>query len=257
MATASAAAAPAAAAAVAVVLLLRRGWTGCWCSRLLGVTLMRRLWCAATSAQRCVGVLTRREGGVRLGADSTRRDADCAQSVMHCLSCNLLRHLGFTPLSRHFGMLPPPPHTSHLTPQPHVHLSAQVPHSLPAGIQSRLSFIPGSSSLLLFTSPCLGPTALLFDFRVGQPLRELRLTGCPASLAVAPSGGMFAFGLAGRGVLLADAAAESSLELRPCGGGGGAGGSTTSSTAVQAVAFAAGGRKLLCAVGGLITVWDA
>lgn len=130
-----------------------------------------------------------------------------------------------------------------------------------AGLQSLVAFIPGSASLLLFTSPCLGATALLFDYTAGAPLRQLALTAPPSSLAVAPAGQLFAFGLGNGCVLLTDAAAEGSVELRAAGGtavearGGGAGGG--SRAAVQAVAFAAGGSKLLAAVGGVVTVWDA
>lgn len=128
-----------------------------------------------------------------------------------------------------------------------------------AGLQSLVAFIPGSASLLLFTSPCLGATALLFDYTAGAPLRQLALTAPPASLAVAPAGQLFAFGLGDGCVLLTDAAAEDSVALRAAGGtavearGGGAG----SRAAVQAVTFAAGGSKLLAAVGGVVTVWDA
>lgn len=45
-----------------------------------------------------------------------------------------------------------------------------MPDTLPIRVQSCVSFIPGGSSLLLFTSPCLGPTVLLFDYIRGQPL---------------------------------------------------------------------------------------
>lgn len=133
---------------------------------------------------------------------------------------------------------------------------------LPAGVQSCVSFIPGSASLLLFTSPCLGPTALLFDFTVGQPLRQLALTAQPSSLAVAPAGQLFALGLTDGCVLLTDAVAESSLELRACGGSiaGPAAvppGPEGNKAVIQAVGFAAGGSKLLAAVNGIITVWEA
>jgi hypothetical protein len=120
-------------------------------------------------------------------------------------------------------------------------------------VQSHVCFIPGSSSLLLYSSPCLGPAALLFDWTAGAPLRQLLLPSPPASLAVAPAGQLFAFGLSDGGVLLTDAAAERSLELRACGGVAGIEGGA----AVQAVAFAAGGSKVLAAVGGVISVWDA
>jgi hypothetical protein len=137
-------------------------------------------------------------------------------------------------------------------------MHTQVLDNPPPGLQSRVSFIPGSSSLLLFISPCLGPNALLLDFTAGQPLRQLALTSQPISLAVAPAGQLFAFGLADGCVLLTDAAAESSLELRACGGSAvaavGGGGSMV---AVQAVGFAQGGSKLLAAVGGVVTCWDA
>lgn len=137
-------------------------------------------------------------------------------------------------------------------------MHTQAPDNPPVGLQSRVSFIPGSSSLLLFVSPCLGPNALLFDFTAGQPLRQLALTSQPTSLAVAPAGQLFAFGLADGCVLLTDAAAESSLELRACGGSAVAAvGGGGSKVAVQAVGFAQGGSKLLAAVGGVVTCWDA
>jgi hypothetical protein len=138
-------------------------------------------------------------------------------------------------------------------------MHTQVPDNPSNGLQSRISFIPGSSSLLLFISPCLGPNALLFDFTAGQPLRQLALTSQPTSLAVAPAGQLFAFGLADGCVLLTDAAAESSLELRACGGSATAGGGVVSGSrvAIQAVGFAQGGSKLLAAVGGVVTCWDA
>jgi len=127
-------------------------------------------------------------------------------------------------------------------------------------VQSCVAFIPGSSSLLLFTSPCLGPSALLFDFTAGQPLRQLGLTGCPASLAVAPAGQLFAFGLTNGSVLLTDAAVEGSLELRACGDSilkAAAGGGAGEGAVVQAIAFAAGGKQVVAAVGGIMNVWDA
>jgi hypothetical protein len=131
----------------------------------------------------------------------------------------------------------------------------QVPaDSLMSGVQSHVCFIPGSSSLLLYTSPHLGPAALLFDWTVGAPLRQLLLPSPPASMAVAPAGQLFAFGLTDGGVLLTDAAAERSLELRACGGRGAG---VNGGAAVQAVAFAAGGSKVLAAVGGVVSVWDA
>lgn len=132
-------------------------------------------------------------------------------------------------------------------------LLLQVPSVLPDGVTSSVAFIPGSSALLLFTSPCLGPSALLFDFRAGSPFRQLQLSSIPTSLAVAPAGQLFAFGLLNGQVLLADAASESSTELRACSSRhvGVAG------PAVQSVAFAVGGRQLLAAVGSVLTVWDA
>jgi hypothetical protein len=127
-----------------------------------------------------------------------------------------------------------------------------------ASLQSRVAFIPGSSSLLLFTSPsCLGHTALLFDYTAGAPLRQLALTAPPASLAVAPAGQLFAFGLSDGCMLLTDAAAEGSVALRAAGGTAAVGARGGTRAAVQAVAFAAGGSKLLAAVGGIVTVWDA
>jgi hypothetical protein len=121
------------------------------------------------------------------------------------------------------------------------------------GVWSCVSFIPGSSSLLLFTSACLGRTALLFDYIRGQPLRHLTLTAQPASLAVAPAGQLFAFGLTDGCVVLTSATSESSLALRACGGSA----ADKAQAVVQAVGFAAGGSKLVAAVGGVITVWDA
>jgi hypothetical protein len=63
----------------------------------------------------------------------------------------------------------------------------------------------------------------------------------PASLAVAPAGQLFALGLTDGGVLLTDAAAERSLELRACGGGGAGG--ATGAAAVQPVGVCCWGQQ--------------
>jgi hypothetical protein len=123
----------------------------------------------------------------------------------------------------------------------------QVPQSL-ATSRSSVAFIPGSSKLLLFSSPCLQAAALLLDITTGQPLRELALPGCPSSIAVSPGGHLLAFGLHDGRVVLADAAGEASSELGACAAG---------RVPVVSLVFTAGGQRLLAAAGNIVTVWDA
>jgi hypothetical protein len=136
------------------------------------------------------------------------------------------------------------PHTPH--PPPPQPAGRQVPDALPPGAESRLAFLPGSPALLLFTSPCLGPAALLFDAAAGRPLRRIALPCAAASLAASPCGGAAAFGLEDGGVaLLAD----------PLGGGAGPAAALRGhARAVRAVAFAAGGR-LVSGAGDAMWVW--
>jgi hypothetical protein len=133
--------------------------------------------------------------------------------------------------------------------------SAQVPVDLPPRATSCVAFVPGSASLLLFTSPCLRATALLFSYTQGAPLREVHLSGVPTSLAVSPMGQVFALGLQGARVLLVDAALGASSELLACDGG--ASDLSCNARDVRSVTFLAGGRQLAAAVGGVLTVWDA
>ncbi|WIA16802.1 hypothetical protein OEZ85_013742 [Tetradesmus obliquus] len=122
----------------------------------------------------------------------------------------------------------------------------EVPASLTSS-RSSVAFIPGSTKLLLFSSPCLQAAALLLDATNGQPLRELQLPGCPSSSAVSPCGQLLAFGLHDGRVLLVDAAGDASSELGACAG----------RVPVAAVTFAAGGKRLLAAARSIVTVWDA
>jgi WD40 repeat protein len=126
-------------------------------------------------------------------------------------------------------------------------LLLQVPQSLPTS-RSSVAFIPGSSKLLLFSSPCLQASALLLDSSTGQPLRELLLPGCPSSSAVSPGGQLLAFGLHDGRVVLVDAAGDASSELGACAAG---------RVPVASLVFTAGGKQLLAAAGSTVTVWDA
>lgn len=126
-------------------------------------------------------------------------------------------------------------------------LPPQVPASLPTS-RTSVAFIPGSAKLLLFSSPCLQAAALLLDATTGQPLRELQLPGCPSSSTVSPCGQLLAFGLHDGRVVLVDAAGDASSELGACAAG---------RVPVAAIAFAAGGKRLLAAAGSIVTVWDA
>jgi hypothetical protein len=122
-----------------------------------------------------------------------------------------------------------------------------VPQSLPTS-RSTVAFIPGSSKLLLFSSPCLQGSALLLDIISGQPLRQLLLPGCPSSTAVSPGGQLLAFGLHDGRVVLADAAGEASSELGACAAG---------RVPVAALTFTNSGKRLLAAAGSIVTIWDA
>lgn len=119
----------------------------------------------------------------------------------------------------------------------------QVPDSLPQGVEPRVVFLPHSPRLLLFSSPCLGATALLFDAAANRPLRTLALPAPAAALAAAPCGRYIAFGMENGGVLVADTEGEASVELsghiRP----------------VRALAFGAGG-ELVSAAGEAMWVWQ-
>ncbi|WIA37015.1 hypothetical protein OEZ86_013999 [Tetradesmus obliquus] len=123
----------------------------------------------------------------------------------------------------------------------------EVPASLPTS-RTSVAFIPGSAKLLLFSSPCLQAAALLLDATTGQPLRELQLPGCPSSSTASPCGQLLAFGLHDGRVVLVDAAGDASSELGACAAG---------RVPVAAIAFAAGGKRLLAAAGSIVTVWDA
>eukprot|EP00775_Hariotina_reticulata_P002579 gene2579-2881_t len=126
----------------------------------------------------------------------------------------------------------------------------EVPEGPLAPVRSAVAFIPGSSALLLFTSPCLGASALIFNFSTGQPLRQLPLLqpddviispisrcssrqpsgdspGCSdscqtpqaapvgvSSVALSPAGGLMAFGLScGGRVVVTDIEGTSSSNL--------------------------------------------
>jgi hypothetical protein len=133
--------------------------------------------------------------------------------------------------------------------------SVQVPDELPPGATSHVAFVPGSSSLLVLCSPCLGTTALLFDHRAGIPLCELQLGGVPTSLAVAPGGQLLAVGLRHARVLLLDVpTCGASTALLACDGGGGT--EDSGETDVRCVAFCGDGGHVVAAVGSLLTVWS-
>jgi hypothetical protein len=136
---------------------------------------------------------------------------------------------------------------SQLTPTTFTPSLLQVPPTLPPGVESRLAFLPSATHLLLFTSPCLGAAALLFDAAAGAPLRSFALPAPPAALAACPSGGLLAFGLADGGLLLADALGESFALL------------TGQAGAVAALAFAGCGRsqRLLSVSGEVLWAWHA
>ncbi|KAF8065716.1 WDR90 [Scenedesmus sp. PABB004] len=125
----------------------------------------------------------------------------------------------------------------------------EVPEALP-DVRSCVAFVPGSANLLLFTSACLGPGALLYDFAAAAPLRRIELPGhaAVASVAVCPRGALFAFGRTDGRTLVTDACGEGAAELRDRGAPG---------HPVAALAFTAGGRQLVSAAGPLLAVWDA
>ena len=120
---------------------------------------------------------------------------------------------------------------------------AQVPDSLPPGAEARLAFLPHNPRLLLFSSPCLGTAALLFDAAAGVQLRALQLPSPAASLAAAPRGGWVAFGMESGDVLVADAEGEASAVL------------SGYVRAVRALAFGAGG-ELVTGAGDSMWVWQ-
>ncbi|KAI8472679.1 MAG: hypothetical protein J3K34DRAFT_519551 [Monoraphidium minutum] len=119
----------------------------------------------------------------------------------------------------------------------------EVPESLPPGAEARLAFLPHNPRLLLFSSPCLGAAALLFDAAAGAPLRQLALPAPVASLAAAHRGGWVALGLEDGSVVVADAEGEASAAL--CG----------PIRAVRALAFGARG-ELVAGAGAGMWVWQ-
>jgi hypothetical protein len=122
-----------------------------------------------------------------------------------------------------------------------------VPTVLPPGVESRLQFLPSAPHLLLFSSPCLGAAALLYDTAAGAPLRSFALPAPPASLAASPCGRLVAFGLADGALLLADPTGDACAAL------------TGQAGPARALAFAgAGGRApLVSAAGEVLWVWHA
>lgn len=129
----------------------------------------------------------------------------------------------------------------------------QVPEQLPC-VRSAVAFVGGGSSLLLFSSACLGPGALLYDVDAAAPLRMLRLPGSPTCIAAVPAGTQLAFGLSDGRVLLADAVCD---DGEPTTSLLAASGDDAAAVSCLAYVGSGAGASLVAACGALVTVWEA
>jgi hypothetical protein len=105
--------------------------------------------------------------------------------------------------------------------------------------------MPHAARLLLFTSPCLMGTVLLFDYEAdGAVVRSISLPQIICSLQPAADGTVVALGGQAGAVYVLDGAEPRYTQL------------TGHMQAVQAVQFTAGSQRLLAAAGSTLSIYE-
>lgn len=119
-----------------------------------------------------------------------------------------------------------------------------VPAETPEGVQALAAFMPHAARLLIFTSPCLMGTVLLFDYEAGAVVRSISLPQVICSLQPAADGTVVALGGQAGAVYVLDGAEPRYTQL------------TGHMQPVQAVQFTAGSQRLLAAAGSTLSIYN-
>ncbi len=117
-----------------------------------------------------------------------------------------------------------------------------VPPETPEGVQALAAFLPHTERLLVFSSPCLLGTVLVFDYVSGSVARSISLPQTICSLAPASDGSVVALGGRGGAVYVVDAREPRYTQLEG------------QLLPVQAVQLTAGSRQLVAAAGSTLSI---